>query len=329
VIVQIGTKLKMLSTLSGRQVWTRDGYDESVCFASQGNEIAVVHRSAQQVQILDSRDGAELRTIKISGKWTHWFAHKNLIVDLSKSDVIPAPPTTVRVWNAFTGEDVLRVETAIGSCADVCEGRYLVVLEPNAKLHYCDLGAVDRPLIQQHAIQSENTIHSISVERFENRLVVLCSSERTSAGLEDMVLASGDVFGLQADTGQMLWSRAGRLLGMQFPRSQPRQSPFMLVYRTYPERDDIYPASLALIDLRTGRLAYANPWLSLHAGSGFAMSLHPESQSILVGLGARSLRFKVTADPRPPQPVFWFGPQGPPGEAAPGRNRLDERLFGR
>ena len=54
----------------------------------------------------------------------------------------------------------------------------------------------------------------------------------------------------------------------------------------YPPQDELYPASIALIDLRSGRLAYSNPWLALDAGSGFDMSLHPESQIIDVGIGA-------------------------------------------
>ncbi len=329
VIVQIGTKLIMLDALTGRQVWMRDGYDDSVSLAAQGLEIAVVHRSRGRTQILDCRDGAIVRQSKVDGSWTHWFSHQGIMVELSRSDVIPPLPTNLRAWNVFTGEEVFRIATSMNSSADVCEGRYLVVLEPNSKIYYCDLEAPREVLVREHQITTAARVGSIAVERFEDRLVVLCSSDRAVSREADVIPVQGAVFGLECRTGDLLWSRPGHLAGMQFPKSQPRQSPFMLVYRNYAERENIYPASLALIDLRSGRLAYSNPWLALHAGSGFEMSLSPESQTIEVGLGARTLRFTATSEPRPPQPIFWFGPQQPESDATLERDIFSGGLFGR
>ena len=214
VLLQIGTKLMMLDALTGRQVWMRDGYDDSVSLAAQDLEIAVVHRSQGRVQILDCRDGKALRQSEVAGKWLHWFSHNGLLVDLSRSDVIPPPPPTVRVWNAFTGAEVMRVEAAIGSCADVCEGRYLVVLEPNSKLHYCDLDSPGQTLVVQHVIESDARVNSISVERFQDRLVVLSTTEKAAPGREEIQQVNGDVFGLETTSGKLLWSSPGQLSGV-------------------------------------------------------------------------------------------------------------------
>lgn len=329
VLVQTGTKLKMLSTLTGRPVWSRDGYDDSVSLAATGTEVAVIERGRGKVQILDCRDGQLVRDYEIAEKWLPWFSHQGWVVELSRTDVIPPPPTTVRVWNAFTGEELLQIESAIGSCADVCEDRYLVLLDGNSQLVYCDLGAPGKPLVQRHPVKLSQPAQSISIERFEERLVVLCSDERASVGLTEMVPVQGSVLALDARSGELLWDRPGYLSGMQFPKSQPRQSPFMIVFRTFPEREATFPASVALIDLRTGRLAYSNRWLGLHAGSGFAMSLLPQSQSILVWLGARSLRFSITDEPRPPQPVFWYGAAEVSVGAVEQPKAFSDKLFGR
>lgn len=330
VVVQVGTNLLMLDALSGRQIWKRDGYDDTVSLAAKGLELAVVSRSGQQVEILDCRDGAPIRQFDISGKWTHWFSHNGLMVELSRSDAIPAPPPTLRIWDAFTGEERLQMKTAAGSSADVCEGRYLVVLEPSSQIHYCDLGAASAPLVTHHPVTTSPTqVNSIQVERFEDRLAVLCSTEKGAPGLEELTVVNGDVFGLQIETGALLWDKPGRLMGMQFPKAQPRQSPFMIVFRTFPERDNVYPASVALIDLRSGRLAYSNSNLGLHASSGFDMDLHPENHMIEVGLGARSLRFSMTAEPHPPQPTFFFGTPHQESQSSIDRELLNNPLFGR
>jgi hypothetical protein len=52
------------------------------------------------------------------------------------------------------------------------------------------------------------------------------------------------------------------------------------------------------------------------------MSLRPESQTIDIGLGARSLRFTVTDQTPPPQPVFRFG------GVVPSRRTTNEDGFG-
>lgn len=329
-LVQIGTKLVMLDALSGRQVWTRDGYDDSVSLAAKGLEVAVVHRSQERVQILDCRDGAALRQSEVTGKWQHWFSHNGLLVDLSKNEgVIPRPPPVVRVWDAFTGQEVMQVEAAIGSCADVCQGRYLVILEPNSKLHFCDLAAPAGARVVHHVIESGEEVKSISVERFQDQLVVLCGSEE-SVREGEVFVVNGDVFGLATTTGELLWSRPGRLTGMVFPVGQPRQSPFMLVYRYYPERqDENFSASLALVDLRSGRLAYSNPWLPLKVRGSFDMRLHPAHQAMDVHMGDQRLRFTFTSEPRPPQPIFRFSPLFQFDIAEDSQQLLQQRVFGR
>ena len=104
----------------------------------------------------------------------------------------------------------------------------------------------------------------------------------------------------------------------------------MVVYRFYPQQQDgSFPASLALVDLRSGRLAYSNPWLALKVGGGFDMSLQPEYQAVDVHLGDQKLQFTFTSEPRPPQPVFRFGPLFQITEVDDVDEQFQPRLFGR
>lgn len=328
LVLQVGTRVLLIDALTGRQIWSREGYDDRVRLAGQGLEVAIVNPSLGVVQVVDCRDGAELRTREFRGDWVPWFSHNGMLVDFSESHIVPPPPTTLRVWNALTGEEALRLEVPLGGCAQVCEGRYLVVLEPNSYLHYCDLNDPQHIVVKRHAITTDLNVDSIAVQRFENRLVVLANSGRTRPALEDMLPVSGDVYALDTETGELLWDKPGRLLNMQFPKSQPRQSPFMFAFRMQPQGSKEHHAAVALIDLRSGRLAYSNPDLPLRANMGFAMILRPEQQTIDVGLGARSLRFTLSDQTPPPQPVFRFG-----GTAQSQRSAMEDgfgdSLFGR
>ncbi|MEZ6078673.1 MAG: PQQ-binding-like beta-propeller repeat protein [Pirellulaceae bacterium] len=328
LVLQVGTRVILLDALTGRQIWSREGYDDRVRLAGQGLEVAIVNPSLGVVQVVDCRDGTELRTREFRGDWKPWFSHNGMLVDFSESQIVPPPPTTLRVWNALTGEEALRLEVPLGGCAQVCEGRYLVVLEPNSYLHYCDLNDPQHILVKRHAIKTDLNVESIAVQRFENRLVVLSNSGIARAALDDMLPVSGDVYAIDTETGELLWDKPGRLINMQFPKSQPRESPFMFVFRMQPQEIGEHHAAVALIDLRSGRLAYSNPDLPLRASMGFAMSLRPERQTIDIGLGARSLRFTLTDQTPPPRPVFRFG-----GSAQSQRSAIEDgfgdSLFGR
>jgi hypothetical protein len=97
----------------------------------------------------------------------------------------------------------------------------------------------------------------------------------------------------------------------------------MVVYRFNPRTGNEHSASIALIDVRNGRLAFSRASLPLPSEQGFAMSLSPDRQTIEMGLGARSFTFTATSKPRPPQPVFVFGYE----YSQPTGNKTFDNLF--
>jgi hypothetical protein len=64
---------------------------------------------------------------------------------------------------------------------------------------------------------------------------------------------------------------------------------------------------LSLLDLRDGKLAYANRRVPVDILGGFAMLLHPRTQLIEMSLGNRNFVFRCTDQEKPPQPVARFG----------------------
>jgi outer membrane protein assembly factor BamB/tetratricopeptide (TPR) repeat protein len=339
VVVQNSSIVSMLDSLSGSLVWSRDGYGDQTRFASNGVELAVVEPSTGVVQILDCRDGQELRRFNVKGDWQHWFARGPLIVDfkMGLSTKVGAGlaedadnPSTLRVWNAFTGEDVRLIKMAPRSRAKVTDDQYIVALEPTdaktGKLHYLDLQTLT---YAAHNVARSGNLDGIEPMRFDDRLIVLTfdkkewreSGNTLTAGVRatnDNVQASGMVYGLNVRDGSHLWQQPAKLAGYYVPRIQPRNSPFMVAYRASMNPSALANSTLGLVlvDLRDASLAFANdsiPAQSLGqaANTGqLSVAANPVKHTITVRFGSTDIVFTATTGERPPQPVFRFVSNG-------------------
>ncbi len=356
VLVQTATSISMLDALSGTVLWSREGYSDQTRFASQDLEVAVVEPSTGAIQILDCRDGQELRRREFKGDWRHWFSHGPLIIDykMGVSGKVGAGltedadnPSTLRIWNALTGDEIKQIELAPRSRATVSDQRYLVALEPTiaktGELHYLDLETLK---YASHDVVRTGNLDSLETMRFEDRLIVFTYDKKewresgntaippVSQTATSNVLAAGMVYGLATSDGSQLWKQSAKLTGYFIPRLQPRTTPFLVAYRATmnPNSGVNSTLGLVLIDLRDASLAFANDTIPAHslgaaANLGHIMiAANPVKHTITVRFGATDIVFEATANDRPPQPVFRFGSNG--NKAANRRALPGFQLFG-
>ncbi|MDX1926097.1 MAG: PQQ-binding-like beta-propeller repeat protein [Pirellulaceae bacterium] len=339
VVVQTATVISMLDALSGAVVWSRDGYSDQTRFAAEGLEVAVVEPSTGVTQILDCRDGHELRRMDFKGDWGHWFSHGPLMVDfkMGLSQKVGSGvaedadnPSTIRIWNAFNGQEVQKLELAPRSRATVTDDRYVVAVEPTgaktAKLHYFDTETLK---YTAHEVTRTGNLDDIETLRFDDRLIVFSYDKkdwRESGNatvsmpqtLNNNVLAAGTVYGLSTVDGSQLWNRSAKLTGYFVPRIQPRNTPFLVAFRASmnPNASADSTLGLALIDLRDASLAFAHDAIPTHAlgpaanAGQIAVAANPVNHTITVRFGATDIVFTCTDRERPPQPVFWFSSNG-------------------
>lgn len=357
VIVQTATVISMLDSMSGAVVWSRDGYSDRTRFAANGVEVSVVEPSTGVVQILDCRDGQELRRTAFKGDWGHWFSHGSLMVDykMGVSQKVGAGlaedadnPSTVRIWNAFTGEEVQQFELAPRSRATVTDERYVVALEPTdaktAKLHYFD---TETQKYATHEVPRSANVDEIETMRFGEQLIVFTydkkewresgnSTVAAPQALSHNVLAAGLVYGLNATDGSQLWNRPAKLTGYYVPRIQPRSSPYLVAFRATMNSNAGLDSTLGLVlvDLRDASLAFANDaipshWFGSAANSGqIAIAANPVNHTVTVRFGATDIVFTATEKDRPPQPVFRFGSNGNKAANSSSRSLRGFQLFG-
>ncbi len=327
LILQLANNIALIDAYSGRKLWEREGYDGNVRIAADGLNLAVINPSLGQVEILDCRDGAALRQYDYRGDWEPWFAYKQIMVDYSTEQ----PPNAgnagvnssrtkrpiIRVWNTLTGEDIVPpLQLASGSKANVFEGRYLVVVEPSSTMHYFDL---ESNVYKQFETAVDAQLNSIHLERFGQTLVVLSNAgenQNNAFGTPPFLLkpVNGYVYAIDLQEHRLLWDRPGKLKEMMLPDAQPRNSPFMVAYRygRLPNaqrnaRPQAVGEALAIVDLRTGYLAYTARDIPLGQSDGFAMLLYPRSQSFEFTFGSSNFFLTATDMGRPPQPVFSYG----------------------
>ena len=339
VVVQTATVVSMLDALSGSVVWSREGFGDQTRFASSGIELALVEPSTGLIQVLDCRDGHELRRMNFKGDWQHWFARGPLMVDykMGLSSKVGAGladdsdnPSTIRVWNAFTGEEVRKVELAPRSRARLADERYMVALEPTAtkagNLHYFDLETLQ---YAKYDVARSGNLDAMETIRFDNRLIVFTFDKKVwresghtlnppPRSLNDNVMASGEVYGLNVLDGSQLWKQAAKLTGYFVPRNQPRSTPFLVAFRASmsPNATPNSTLGLVLVDLRDASLAFASDAISAHSlgqAASFgqiAVAANPVKRTLTVRFGATDIVFAPTITERPPQPVFRFGSNG-------------------
>ncbi len=310
LIIQSGTTVSGLDPLTGRILWSREGYDNDLRFSAEGLEVAIVNPAEGKTEIIDCRDGALIRQQEYRGNWVNWFSHGPMLVDFRKNEL--STDVVVRLWNALSGEVFQDISVSFSARAEVCENRYLVIAESSQnKLHYVDLAQL---LYRQLDVPVERDLTGISVERFEDRIVILSNNTVENSrrfGRNPMERSvSGYTYALDAPSGDMLWSQPGKLFNMSFPLNQPRNSPFMVAYRftdaAHPEAQSAAVASVAMVDLRDGQLAFADDAILVKA-KAFNMLLKPNEQELEMAIGDRNYKFHFTPEARPPQPVFVFG----------------------
>ena len=331
VVVQAGSTLTMLDAMSGSPVWTRDGFSDQVRFASRGLELSVVEPSTGVVQILDCRDGSEIRRFDFKGDWQRWHSRGALLVDYKMGQSLKASsgiaseldnPSTVRIWDAVKGEEVRRIELPGRSLATLCDDRYLVFMEPTGlktgKLHFFDLETLNYVV---HEVDRDTNLDMIQAIRFENRLVVVSfdvkewrdgsvqAKNLKTLRANENVLACGLVYGLSTEDGSQLWRTPARLHNYIIPKVQPTASPFLVAHRS-PDGINLRAnatVGLVLVDLRDGSLAFANDSIPVPSLGQVAVAQNPIANTITVRLGSTDILFTATNNERPPQPVFHFG----------------------
>ncbi|MFO1062892.1 MAG: PQQ-binding-like beta-propeller repeat protein [Pirellulales bacterium] len=331
ISVQIGNSVSMLHPLTGNRLWSRKGYSDRTAIGLKGMEVLIVDPAQSLIDVVDCRDGQLIRKLSYSGDWQTWFCSGDKLVQFASREAErPAKgiqsedsnDTAIRILNLSTSETIVEKVFPSGSRADVCDDQHIAIMDGSGKLWYCNL--IDG-VIREQTVKLSAPLESVRIRAFGDRVVVMTQLDTTLPSgiavhprLEEMILArgisavNGPLLALNAKSGELLWDRPGFVHHYRYSPNQPRSSPFLVLHRFVTMAQNAASASVAVIDLRDGRLIYLNDKLpDGPAQSGVVdsqmVALDPAEKRILVYLGAHVIELAFTDDDRPPQPVAMFG----------------------
>ena len=330
VVIQKESEVILLDALSGLPLWSRAGYDATTTLIAQGLEVAIVSAENPKIDILDCRDGSLIRQVEQPEPWKALFgAGKHLVQFKAKTTTVrkgaiqvESPDLCdVRLLDAFTGKITVEASFAPNSRGESCSDRYFIVMEESGRLWYCN---VETGQVVEHMLDKQPKLAHVRVQQFGDRLVVWTTLpyQTNNSGLivkpdtdeaamnRGLIAISGSIIALDAQSGKLLWDRAGSLTRFFFNASQPRHSPFISFYRVV-ILGGTRTAHVAVVDLRDGTLAYANNSLPINSqgieNSEFTMRLDPMKNMILLSVGTTGITLKVSDTEKPPQPIVFYG----------------------
>lgn len=320
--VQKGTRIVMLNSLSGKELWRREGIQGRAEFACEAHKLSVTttRDDKKRTRVFDCRDGLLLSDTEVLGEWSRWLTHNGIAVDYTyrfdgTGDGL-ANPMTIRIWRPADGTELALEKLKVGAKAVACEGRYLVIAEPANTVHFIDLDNPDEFVHLRHELPVNAKLDAIHSVRFRDRILVFSNAAgkgvtardpslfNKNTPVKDVLTVNGYVYAFDAASGNMIWDHPGRIINFQFPLMQPTDSPFAVFYRIRDKAANVL-ANVAVLDTRDGSLPYIFNG-NVDAVSGFSMLLKPIKQQVELNLGMVRFLLNATELPKAPQPIVEY-----------------------
>jgi hypothetical protein len=320
-VLQSGNSIIGLDPYTGRQLWSRDGYNDQVRLAGSGSNdhLFIVNPSRGVTERIDARDGQMIsestylvqemqQRTQANGqsKWNPWFSSGAWLVDYRGEDT--SSKIILRVWSPEHEKVIAELPLPKSARVVQTDRQLVVVLDPMGQMVVVDLinGQTHR-----YQVPLDKDLGGVNALRFADHLVVVSSRNTVQSRLpigSSEVAANGYVYSIDLSSHQLAWSQPGRLINMTIPLSQPRSSPFMMAYRQASNQEAPLSTNLILLDLRSGQLASVVEGILVAANRPTVnMQVRPQEHQIAIAVGDKNYRFQVTGQHGPPEPIMHYG----------------------
>ncbi len=320
-VLQSGSSIIGLDPYTGRQLWSRDGYNDQVRLAGGGSsdQLFIVNPSRGVTERIDARDGQLVsestylvqemqQRAQANGqsKWNPWFSSGAWLVDYRGEDT--SSKIILRVWSPENEKVIAELPLPKSARVVQTDRQMVVVLDPMGQLVLIDLVSGQT---HRYQVTVDKDLGGVNALRFADHLVVVSSRNTVQSRLPigpSEVAANGYVYSIDLSSNQLAWSQPARLINMTIPLSQPRSSPFMMAYRQASNQDAPLSTNLILLDLRSGQLASVVEGILVAANRPTVnMQIRPQEHQIAIAVGDKNYRFQVTGQHGPPEPIMHYG----------------------
>ncbi len=330
-----GRELLCADPVTGETIWSRTNLPMGSDVFGDDELIFVVPPSSQTALVFGALDGRELGTREVDELDYRWAtAGRNV---LAWSQESATDPLTLRLYDAWTGEEHWREEVPAESRATLIEEDEVALLQPDGRLVIRSLSG-DAVSVETE-IEPEEGLLSLYVIRSQQQYLLVTNRtarvdpNTPAATVRSIVsgtatpLVSGLAYAFDRGTGQPVWEQPFPVDRFGFPGDQPSESPVLLFLRHYrPDstRSTQQHTAMLAISRHDGRLVMDKDNIPAQTHT-YDVTADRSQQTVTIGLPSRNITMKLTDDPvpEPAEPV-----EDQPEQEAGDSDQADARRAG-
>ena len=309
IVILNNDELSCLDLHTGSRLWNQSGF-RNATFMREGNTLYAFQPSTGQILHLDIRDGMLLQSTDSGQKGWLPFASVGkrwLFSPERASNGDRASEMKLRLVEPGTGQTLLEREHTPDTRLAIVDNAGVVSLRNDGQLFYW---YVDTATENSYSVDVEGKFSTLSAQVFGDVALILpyagsMELERISVNPStrtDMSVApcGGRLFAISIQDGKPVWERSQRVKHFLFPLSQSRESPAAVFVRrlslTKVRGQNLDFTSIAMVDVKTGRLLYQKHDLPAVRGEAFRQRIAPNENAMVLKYLGNTLTVRWTDD---------------------------------
>jgi tetratricopeptide (TPR) repeat protein len=297
VVVHSEDELLSIHPLFGTRQWTLQGF-RNATIASKEGFIYSLDPANSKIAKIDTRDGAQVETLDTDLEgWTPltMIAGRWVLQPGRQPNGDQASRMKLRLVEPTTGQTLLSADHTVDTRLAIAGETGLIALRPDGSMTYWNAAKATE---HKGEVEVEGKFTSLSAQVFGDLALVLPhagSMELDSVQVSPPMRTdpnyagcAGRLFAIRLDDGSLAWDKAQRVKHFLFPVHQNRSSPAAVFLRRLTLKNvrgmPLDFTSLALIDVRTGKLLYQKHDLPAARGDNFRQVLIPNQNLMTIKL---------------------------------------------
>ncbi len=295
VVILNNDDLSCLDLYTGNRVWSVSGF-RNANFVRKENQLIAYQPMTGNAVHLDLRDGMILKTVDAQQKgWLPMVTVGNrwLFSPERSPSGDRESEMKLRLVEPDTCEVLLSRDFSPDTRLTVVGDSGVAALKADGELVYWNIGLATENV---YNVDVEGKFSLISAQVFGDTALILPYAG--SMELEKILVSpsprsdpsvaacAGRMFAISVEDGRPVWARSQRVKHYMFPLSQSRVSPAAIFVRrlslTKVRGQNLDFTSIAIVDVKTGRLLYQRDDLPAIRGEAFRQKLLPAENSMVI-----------------------------------------------
>jgi outer membrane protein assembly factor BamB len=295
VVVLNNDELSCLDLFTGTKLWNLSGF-KNASFTRDDNLLVAFQPSTGQVVQMDVRDGMIVKTVDVDQKGWQPMAtigKRWLFTPERSPNGDRNSEMKLRLVDPFTGGTLLEREHTLDTRLAIVDETGIAALRTDGQLFYWNAAEGTEAT---YRVDVEGKFGYLSAQVFGDTALILPyagSMELDKFAVypsprndPSVAACAGRLFAISVTDGKPIWERTQRVKQFLFPLSQSRESPAAVFVRrlslTKVRGQNLDFTSIALVDVKTGRLLFQKHDMPAVRGEAFRQRLIPSENAMVI-----------------------------------------------